>query len=564
MKSPLFVIFLLPSVSEGFVTPTTFEIRKPIAFNVNCCSLQLNARKGNEQILLDRPIEVEEVVKNIEVVSDPESEPFDNDNNNNDNDIPTLLQEFAPTLILCWFVALLSSLDRVAMSVAILPLSAEYHLTDTIKGAISSVFSIGYGLAIIPCGLLAATSSPRVIMSIGVALWSLATFGTPIAASLIQVTQSTTESLDLDAVAAGTVFVAANVAPLLFIRSIMGASESVVLPTMQRILANWVPSSKKSIAVATIFSGFQLGTVTAYLLSPWIIDNFDGWRSLFYTYGVVGVLWLVPWLMFSKDSPQINQGSVANTSVSLNPGKEMCFNSIQQEQTLDDSNSSSTWDDSIQVFKDAPWSSFAKSKAVWAMIVAHAANNWGLYNMLSWTPIFYSEQYGMDVKDSALFSIGPSIAGAICGLSAGLIADKVISSIEGKSVDDARTIVRRSFQAIALLGPAACLFTLSSSIPEDPSTAEFLLMGTLGLQAFNTGGYGSSPQEKAGGKWSGLLYSITTLPGVVFGSLGVYETGQILDHTGQDWSQVFSLIGGIYVVGALAFVALYDSRKEFD
>ena len=81
MKSPLFVIFLLPSVSEGFVTPTTFEIRKPIAFNVNCCSLQLNARKGNEQILLDRPIEVEEVVKNIEVVSDPESEPFDNDNN---------------------------------------------------------------------------------------------------------------------------------------------------------------------------------------------------------------------------------------------------------------------------------------------------------------------------------------------------------------------------------------------------------------------------------------------------------------------------------------------------
>ena len=475
---------------------------------------------------------------------------------NNDDDT-TIAKEFIPTFVLCWFVALLSSLDRVAMSVAILPLASEYYLTDTIKGEISSVFSIGYGLAIIPCGLIAASVSPKWIMAFGVTLWSLATFGTPIAASLIQITQEipNVDDVTLSATAA-TILVASNVGPLLLIRSVMGGAESVVFPATQRLLSNWVPTSKKSIAVAIIYSGFQLGTVSAYLLSPWVIDNLGGWRGLFYVYGAVGALWLLPWAVLSKDSPD----DVQDDGVIEMKNADVSTTMYEAEET-----SSSPLDDAIAVVKDAPWSTFTKSKAVWAMIVAHAANNWGLYNLLSWTPTFYAEEYGLNVKESAFLSVFPSIAGAVCGLSAGYLADKIISSIDSNDdLDVIRTNVRKAFQGIALLGPAACLLTLSSHIPENPQTAQALLMGTVGLQAFNAAGYGSAPQEKAGEKWSGLLYSITTLPGVMFGSFGVYVTGQVLDFTGQNWSQVYSINAGIDIIGALAFIALYDSRKEFD
>jgi hypothetical protein len=74
----------------------------------------------------------------------------------------------------------------------------------------------------------------------------------------------------------------------------------------------------------------------------------------------------------------------------------------------------------------------------------------------------------------------------------------------------------------------------------------------------------SSTYAKAFRRRSGLLYSVTTLPAVVFGSAGVYLTGQILDVTHQDWSSVFSLNAGINLLGATAFIALYDSKKEFD
>jgi hypothetical protein len=41
------------------------------------------------------------------------------------------------------------------------------------------------------------------------------------------------------------------------------------------------------------------------------------------------------------------------------------------------------------------------------MFLAHAANNWGLYNNLSWTPTFYAEQYGLNVQESAFCWLFP-------------------------------------------------------------------------------------------------------------------------------------------------------------
>ena len=466
-------------------------------------------------------------------------------------------------LALCWFVAALSALDRVAMSVAILPLSSELHFTETIKGEISSVFSLGYGIGIIPFGLIVAAFSPSVIMGIGVALWSIATIGTPIAASMTNIIEMPTAN--------AITYVVENIAPLLFIRAIMGASESVVLPATQRILANWIPLEKKSSAIATIYSGFQIGTVCAYLLSPFVMDSFGGWRGMFYLYGAIGLLWLIPWTLLASDFPSDLQRKATGKDLSSNNSEESISQgamSVEIENFNIDSNisknndSQKAWDDAVGVIKSAPWKDLIQSKGVWAMIIAHAASNWGLYNSLSWTPTFYSEHYGLNVRESAFLSVLPSVVGAVGGLFAGKIADSFIANFAAESREN-RTNIRKLFQGIALLGPAACLLTLGNHIPDEPITAQALLTGVVGLQAFNAAGFGAATQEKAD-KWSGLLYSITSLPGVMFGSFGVYVTGQILDITNHDWSWMFNLNAVVNVIGALAFIGLYDSKREFE
>ena len=425
-------------------------------------------------------------------------------------------------MALIFVVGSLSSLDRVAMSVALVPMTDEMAYTDSIKGSISSLFSVGYGLGILPSGLLIASLSPRWVMTVGIVFWSFGTIATPMAA------------------AQSSMFF------LLAVRALVGASESVAIPTVQRLLSNWIPPEKKSLAVAIVFAGFQTGTILAYSLSPFLIDKFDNWRVLFYTYGGAGLLYLVPWLLLAKDSPTADTQSFEGK-----PGDAPAKN-------IDDALSTAK-----NLLTSAPWKGFVSSKGVWAIFLAHAANNWGLYNNLSWTPTFYSEQYGLNVKESALLLVVPSIAGAVGGLSAGMLADRVIQNLDERT-DESITNVRKIFQGIALFGPSMCLGSLAYTMPEDPAVAQILLSLAVGLQSFNAAGYGAANQEKAGGKWTGLLYGITSLPSVMVGTSAVYLTGRILDYTDQNWNVVFGLNAIVYLIGATAFVALYDSKKEFD
>ena len=80
---------------------------------------------------------------------------------------------------LCCAIATISSLDRVLMSVAILPMSAELLYSDTTKGLIAAAFTTGYFLFFVPAGVVAATFSPSATLSVGLVVWSLAQAATP-------------------------------------------------------------------------------------------------------------------------------------------------------------------------------------------------------------------------------------------------------------------------------------------------------------------------------------------------------------------------------------------------
>ena len=95
-----------------------------------------------------------------------------------------ILEEGRNIVMLCCFVGVISSLDRQAMSVAIVPMSQAMHYSDTVKGSISSIFSLGYTLALLPLGLAQQLVSARLIMAGGVIAWSSFTVLTPFFADM--------------------------------------------------------------------------------------------------------------------------------------------------------------------------------------------------------------------------------------------------------------------------------------------------------------------------------------------------------------------------------------------
>ena len=273
-----------------------------------------------------------------------------------------------------------------------------------------------------------------------------------------------------------------------------------------------------ALAIAFIYSGFHAGTIGAYLLSPIVLDTLGDWRSLFFVCGAMGLVLLGPWLLWAQDAPQTSELIAPPNSVVASTNKNnmrWTLDSDVNNNTFVDSTKPMTlsWGDALRSYQNAPWMGFIQSKGAWGMLLAHCAKNWGLYTSLSWTPTFYAEQYGIGVRDSAWLSVMPSVAGAAGGLLAGALADASLS--QSQVTDATRTRVRKIFQAVGLLGPAVALASLAHSVPEHAWVAQLFLMAAVGLQSFNAGGFEAGTQDKAGPKWSGMLYSVTSLPSVM-------------------------------------------------
>ncbi|KZV25742.1 putative anion transporter 1, chloroplastic [Dorcoceras hygrometricum] len=180
-------------------------------------------------------------------------------------------------VVLCFSAFLLCNMDRVNMSIAILPMATEFNWNPTTVGLIQSSFFWGYLLTQIAGGVWADTVGGKFVLGFGVVWWSIATMLTPIAASL------------------GLPF-------LLVVRAFMGIGEGVAMPAMNNILSKWVPVSERSRSLALVYSGMYLGSVTGLSFSPMLIHKF-GWPSVFFSFGSLGAVWVTWWLSQAYSSP---------------------------------------------------------------------------------------------------------------------------------------------------------------------------------------------------------------------------------------------------------------------
>jgi ACS family sodium-dependent inorganic phosphate cotransporter-like MFS transporter 5 len=74
---------------------------------------------------------------------------------------------------------------------------------------------------------------------------------------------------------------------------------------MHALLARWAPPLERSKLGAFVYAGTQIGTVLAMPLSGYLIstDILGGWPSVFYVFGVMGIVWFVFWSIYVFDSP---------------------------------------------------------------------------------------------------------------------------------------------------------------------------------------------------------------------------------------------------------------------
>ncbi|KAL4447530.1 hypothetical protein ABPG75_004749 [Micractinium tetrahymenae] len=435
-----------------------------------------------------------------------------------------LLSRDALTLVLlATAVSFICSIDRAAMSVAILPMSEQFQWDDSIKGAVSSAFFAGYMVTNLCGGFLATRYSAKGVLALGVVLWSVFTIATPAAAG-------------------------GNLNQLMLARAMMGVGEGVTYPSIQNLARKWVPETKRSRALAFIYSGHQLGTIGSYLLCPLLISQL-GWESIFLGFGSLGFFWLLFWQPMVKDEAETapaQQAGQAGQPATAGPAAVGAAASSKDARQLR--------------LQDVPWAAFARSRAFWAIVAAQSTVSVGNVLAFSWLPTFYNQVYGVDVASSSFLSVLPFVATVLATNAAGWIADGLINN---KVMD--KTSTRKLMQAIASLGPAACLAKLALDQGQG-STASMadavaLVTAWVSLCGFSAAGYGSNHQDISK-EYSGIIYGLCNGIGSICASASIYATGQVL-HTTHDWALVFEVAAGLYALGALAYLQFASCEEQF-
>jgi len=408
----------------------------------------------------------------------------------------TVVALFALATALCY-------IDRVNISIAIIPLVRDKGYSEVEKGLILSSFFWGYLWPQMLGGWMADRFGGKRVLAAGVALWSIATFLTPVAASI-------------------------SFGALLLMRALLGAGEAVNFPAVHSLATRWTLESERARAISLHFSGVAAGTIVAQLMTPQIVLA-AGWPSVFYLSGALGAVWLIAWWLKAANDPE--------SCIGVRAAEMAVIRSGRPESPLAES---------------IPWGRILHEKAVWAIVIAHLCNNFGFYILLLWLPSYLNNTFGVPMARLGKLSVIPYVAAFIMQNSSGWIAD----TLRRRGVP--LTLVRKSLQSAAFIVGALPLLVLpmAGSAAVAVTLVTISLAGTgLGAGAFAVNHLDVAPRYA--GILMGLSNTFATIPGIV----GVAATGFILQTT-HSFSAAFYLTTVIYLIGLVCYLALGSGERK--
>jgi len=396
-------------------------------------------------------------------------------------------------------------IDRVAISVAIIPMAESHGWDLSTQGLVLSSFFIGYLLTQVIGGKLADRYGGKVVLGFGVLLWSLFTLVTPPAAAL-------------------------GITVLIVARILMGMGEAVTFPAIYALYARWIPVRERSRSAGFSNSGIPLGTVFALLATPVIVAAW-GWEWVFYLFGAVGFGWCAVWYFLIAPSPRQQAGI---TQAELD---------VIAAGTIADTSAVTT-----------PWRALMTNMPVWAVIVAHFCNNWWFYVLLAWLPTYVTKGLGVDYGSVGYFAMMPHIALFLFINLSGVVADRLID--RGMTI----TRVRKLMMLIGFGGSITALLLVAQA--QDAVTAISIMTIGSALGAFAVSGFFVNHMDIAP-EHAGTLMGITNTAGTIPGIIGVLVSGWILDVTGS-WALVFQTAAAVAAFGLVFYLVFGSGERQFE
>ncbi|WNC73987.1 MFS transporter [Thalassotalea psychrophila] len=260
-------------------------------------------------------------------------------------------------------------IDRVMVSVASIEMQRVFSWSDTEKGFVLSSFFIGYLVMQILGGLLSNRFGAYLVFAIAVMFWSLFTLITPLAASI-------------------------SFSALIVARIFLGLGEGAAFPCSYRLLNDWMKKDELSRSYGLMNMSTAIGSVFSLLITGTLIIWF-GWQSVFYIFGIMGLIWAYFWF---KLVPNKNQN---------------IYQSVEDNNTIKEKRS-------------IPYKALLIAPPVLVLYFIGMVMGTIAFALASWLPSYFVDTFELSISKAGLYSILPWLVLSFIAPLTGLVADKLL------------------------------------------------------------------------------------------------------------------------------------------
>ena len=391
-------------------------------------------------------------------------------------------------VILLGLAVFLNYIDRGAIAVAAPLMKGELGLSATQFGTAVSAFFWIYAPVQFVVGWLCDRFSVYRLIALGVIVWAASTLAMGFVGGFLS---------------------------LAVLRVMLGVGESIIFPGSSKIIALHVPPEQRGMANAWCSAGLSLGPAAGTLAGGLILASL-GWRAIFIAFGLLTLVWLLPWARAVSALPRAPQDE-ERRSISI--GKLLTH-----------------------------WS-------LWSSGLGHATTNFGFYFLLAFTPLYLVQQRGLSIPEMTLLTTLGYVAQAVASLLIGAWSDRWTQS--GRSEAAIRRVLLCAGQLI--MGVALIAIPIVESTL---AVGLLLVLAGIGTACFPTNLYAVAQMfagPRAAGTWVGIQNGLGNIPS---GIVGPIVFGMLIDRYG--FGSAFYLAAAVAAFGAIWWAICVPAIKRIE
>lgn len=195
----------------------------------------------------------------------------------------------------------------------------------------------------------------------------------------------------------------------------LGIAEAGNWPGAVKSNAEWFPLKERALAQGIFNAGAAIGSIIA---APTIAELYGeyGWKMTFVIIGVLGFIWIVPWLIVNKKLPKDHPW----------------ITDEEREHILSGQPAESESDEDS---KPMSLGEILSAKEAWGVLAARFFIEpvWWLF--VFWMPIYLNKEYDFNVKEIGYYAWIPYVGAAIGSIAGGWFVKRLLAKL---NVDKAR------------------------------------------------------------------------------------------------------------------------------